>query len=130
LWPGNYPLGPSTNGPAGSRTDGVNLVVTATRPHHLYGIKEGGADRVNRLGLISNFSEEPRAGATESATPLELEAGADPGVDNGNIDGRYRRELNELELAAQKEILRQGPIESAADGDAPEKRIALPRAGR
>ena len=60
----------------------------------------------------------------------ELKAGADAGVDNRNIYVCDRRKLNDLELAAQKHILRQCPIKSATRGEAPEQRVALPRAGR
>ena len=56
---------------------------------------------------------------------LELEAGADAGVHKGNVYVGYRRELNELELAAQKHILRQCPIKSTTDGEAVEQRVAL-----
>ncbi len=61
---------------------------------------------------------------------LELEADAHAPIDHRNAYVGYRRELNELKLAAQKHIPRHRPIKSAAGGDAPEQRIALPRAGR
>ena len=56
---------------------------------------------------------------------LELEAAADPGADDGNIDVRQRRELNEFELAAQKNILRHRPIKAHADGKAVQQRAVL-----
>ncbi len=41
----------------------------------------------------------------------ELEAGADAGTDNGSHYIRYRRELHVFNLAPQKNIVRDRPIE-------------------
>jgi hypothetical protein len=60
------------------------------------------------------LKKEANAAARETGW-LELVACADTAADDWNVDAVDRRELNELKLAAQKEILGQGPIKSETD---------------
>ena len=56
----------------------------------------------------------------------ELEAGADAGTDNGSHYIRYRRELHVFNLAPQKNIVRDRPIEPPTDREAIQERAILP----
>ena len=57
---------------------------------------------------------------------LELEAGADAGADNGSHYIGYRCKLDVFKLAAQENILRERPIETATDREAIQERAILP----